>query len=366
MSRDIIQEEIVNGLPSPCHGLLNLAPRVGKTKIAIDLIKKEKPKKILWVTPSTKLRDIDIPREFIKWKAKTYLKKTDIICYASMAKHIGMYNLIILDEYQEITIKNSAPLLDNSILWDNIIGLSGTHPKHQEKLDIYKKLNLKILTSMTIDKAIEKTLIAPYNITVINCELNKVDRYVKAGSKNKPFLQTEAGQYNYFTKSITKLLDVGRTVPKFYYLNRMRFLYDLKSKNNFAKQFLRLLKGRTLVFTGSIKMAEYICKDTYHSKTTDIAYNKFLEGKIDKLSLVNSGGIGSTYRNVDNFLIVQVNSNKKGGATQKIARSLVLQDNYVANIYILVVKDTVDEVWVEKVLETFDKSKVKYINWKDI
>ena len=98
MSKNQIQKEIVDSLDTPCHGLLNLAPRVGKTKIGIDIIKKEKPKKILWVTPSAKLRDEDIPAEFKQWKALGYLKKTDIICYASLSGHVGKYDKIILDE----------------------------------------------------------------------------------------------------------------------------------------------------------------------------------------------------------------------------------------------------------------------------
>ena len=98
MSKNLIQQQIVESLPNPCHGLLNLAPRVGKTKIGIDVIKKEKSKKILWVTPNTKLRDEDIPAEFKQWKATSYLKKTDIICYASLASHKGKYDKVILDD----------------------------------------------------------------------------------------------------------------------------------------------------------------------------------------------------------------------------------------------------------------------------
>ena len=98
MSRNFVQQNILDNIPNPAHGLLQLAPRVGKTKLGIDIIKREKPKKVLWVTPNTKLRDEDIPAEFKQWKATTYLKKTDIICYASLANHKGNYDKIILDD----------------------------------------------------------------------------------------------------------------------------------------------------------------------------------------------------------------------------------------------------------------------------
>jgi superfamily II DNA or RNA helicase len=360
-----IQKEIVESLPMPCHGLLNLAPRVGKTKITIDIIKREKPKRVLWVTPNAKLRDINIPKEFAEWKALTYLKKTDIICYASLGNHTGKYDMIILDEYQDLTLNNAEPLLNGNINYNTIIGLSGTHPKHKEKLDLYTTLDLDILLTMSIDEAVGKKLIAPYKITVIECRLDPRDKYIKGGSKSKPFMQTEESRYNYLTKNINSKLYSNQPVPQFYYLNRMRFIYGLKSKNTFAKEFIKKLKGSTLVFTGGIELAEKMCKHTFHSKSDDTDFKKFKSGEIDTLACVNSGGLGETYRDVDNFVIVQVNSNKKGDATQKIARSLVLQEGYIANIYILCVVNTVDEKWVEQVLESFNLERVERVSYKN-
>lgn len=363
MSKNLIQQQIVESLPNPCHGLLNLAPRVGKTKIGIDVIKKEKSKKILWVTPNTKLRDEDIPAEFKQWKAVSYLKKTDIICYASLADHKGKYDKVILDEYQDITPANAEPLFNGNIKYKTIVGLSGTHPKHKEKQELYDKLDLKILTDMSIDEAVENGLIAPYKIKVIECRLNSRDKNIQAGNAKKQFMQTEEARYGYLTRLINAKLFSGQSVPKFFYLNRMRFLYKLKSKNDFAKKFVSKLKGRTLVFAGGIEQAEEICKNTYHSKRDDKDLQAFLEGKIDKLACVNAGGVGFTYRDVDNFVIVQVNSDGKGDATQKIARSLVLQENYVANIYILCVINTVDEDWKNKVLANFNKENIEHISY---
>lgn len=365
MDKNKIQKEIVDNLPNPSHGILKLAPRVGKTKIGIDVIKKEKPKKILWVTPNAKLRDIDIPAEFKQWKALSYLKKTDIICYASLAGHKGKYDKIYLDEYQDITESNVKPLLNGDITYNTILAFSGTHPKHKEKLELYKRLKLDILSEISIDEAVDKGLIAPYRIKVIECELDSKDKYIVAGNATKPFMQTEQGKYEYLSKLIRVKMFSGHAVPKFYYLNRMRFIYNLKSKTEFAKKFISGLTGRTLIFTGSIAQAEELCKYTYHSKKGDEDYLKFKNKEINTLAMVNSGGVGHTYKNVNNLVIVQVNSDKKGDATQKIARSLVLQDGYVANIYLLCVRGTVDEDWKDKVIEGFDKTKIKHVSYKN-
>lgn len=365
VEKNKIQKEIVEQIGADPHGLLLLSPRIGKTKIGIDIIKKQKPKSILWITPSTKLRDKDIPEEFIQWRAKTYLNKATVVCWASLSGVTGHYDIVIMDEYQDITDNNVINFFNGKITYKNIIGLSGTHPKHEEKQNLLSRLKLKVLVNISIDEAVDKGLVAPYKITVVECRLDSKTKNVKGGSKTKPFMTTEFSQYSYMTRIINAKMFSGQTVPQFYYLNRMRFIYNNKSKNDFAKRFVKKLRGRTLIFTGSIEKAESISKYTYHSKTDDKDYNRFQAGEINELACVNSGGVGNTYRNVDNFVIVQVNSNKKGDATQKIARSLVLQEGYEANIYILSLVNTVDEKWKDRVLADFNKDRVTHVSWKN-
>ena len=73
-----IQKEIVDLLDPKPHGRLLLAPRLGKTKLVIDIIKKNKPELILWVTPMPHLAEVEIPEEFETWKAKKFLPKLKI------------------------------------------------------------------------------------------------------------------------------------------------------------------------------------------------------------------------------------------------------------------------------------------------
>lgn len=138
-NKDLIQQKIIDSLPENPHGLLLLSPRLGKTNLGIKLIVRDNPKKVLWITPNTKLRDEDIPNEFKKWGQEDYLNNTDIVCYASLRNQEGNYDLIILDEYQDISINNSINLFNGKIKYRNIIGLSGTHPEHPEKYAYYYK-----------------------------------------------------------------------------------------------------------------------------------------------------------------------------------------------------------------------------------
>lgn len=362
-----IQDEIIDSLPDPCHGLLKLAPRTGKTRIAIRILKNEKPQSILWVTPSTQLRDVDIPEEFAKWSAKRLLSKTTVICYGSLAGITGHFDKVILDEYQDCTPANTLPFFNGQITYGTIIGLSGTHPTHIEKREIYRNLRMKTLADMSIDEAVGKDIIADYNITVIEVEMNDKDKVIEAGNAKKKWMQTEKAQYDYLDQVANQAIWQGRKDATFRILARMRSVYNSRSKQEAAKWMLENTPGRSLLFAGGIKQAEELSEHTYHSKTDNKDLKAFLDEELDTLACVNAGGVGFTYRNVDNFYIVQANSDKKGETTQKLTRSLLKQGaDYKANIYFFCLIGTQDQKWVEKALMNFDKTKVKYVRFVNL
>lgn len=367
--REKVQKELVSSYKTGTSGIFVLAPRFGKTRLGINIIKKEKCKSVLWVTPSSELRDVDIPNEFIKWKAKTYLSKTKIITYKMLHKEVGEYDLIVLDEPQDITDFNSITLLDGSLKANGIIGLTGTLPEHEEKLTIFKKLGLSIFKEITIDEAVDDGILADYQVNVVECNLNAKDKNVEAGKKGSKFKTTEYQNYNYVTGIVNKAMFSNNPgFKKIAIINRMRAIYNSPTKDEMGIKLFNSdkLKGRKLIFCSSIDQAEKMCKYTYHSKTNDKHLKMFLEGKIDKLACVNAGGVGFTYENVDHFIIIQANSNKKGDITQKMSRSLLKQKDYKANIWILSLLGTQDEEWVSKALKNFNDDKIKFIHSKNL
>lgn len=356
-NKTIIQNRIVANLEVPSNGILNLAPRLGKTRIAINILKKENPESILWVTSNVKLRDEDIPEEFKKWKALKLLKKTKIICYQSLNKEIGEYEKIILDEYQNISPNNMANILNSKLKYKSILCLSGGHPKSFEKNSILQRLNLKILSSITIEEAVEKKVLPNFTIYTIGCNLDDKDRYIKAGNKKVSFLQTEKRQYEYLTNRINKKLETN-SVKDFDFLHRMHLIYNSPTKYKVAKKLIDSLNGRKLVFCSNTSWADRLSPHSYHYKTTNEFLNKFIKNEIEVLTCVNSGGTGYTFTNVDNLIIVQVDSNKRKDITQKLSRALLLQKNFTPNVYILYLKDTVDETWKNLVLSEFKKERI--------
>lgn len=181
MKKDQIQQQIVNDIinSKSDYNLLLLPTGVGKTKIAIDYIKKlnnsriiRSLMKILIVVPTEQLRDVDWPDELEKWKI-SYSIDITLICYASISKvKDKQFDLVVFDELHKISELNSS-FLENNIV-HKALGLTATYPRDKMKqylLDIYK---FNIVANMSLDEAVSNNLVAPYEITIIPVELDKV------------------------------------------------------------------------------------------------------------------------------------------------------------------------------------------------
>lgn len=363
MTRDDIRDEVINVLPLKPHGRIIAAPRSGKTAIAIALIKLNKPKSILWVTPSADLAQIGIVEEFNKWKAKSYIKKLTTSTYTSLDKVTGHYEMIILDEEQFVTWNNVANLLNQTLTYDYIISMTGTKAKTLEKQEIYDALDLPILYELDINSAVDMGLLSNYVIKVVEVPLSNT-RMVESGNQKKRFLTSEKKNYEYLDKLASSYNLFSD--KKFRIINRMRAIYNSPSKEYVLKYLSQHLKGRKMYFCSSIEQADRICSHTYHSKTNNKDLLKFINGEIDEISMVNAGTVGFTYKAVDHLIINQVNSDNVGSTTQKICRALLKQHNYDATIWIICLKGTRDEMWVESTLRNFDKYRIEYLSYDRI
>lgn len=358
-----LQKEVVDTLKPGHSGRLLLAPRAGKSKIIIDYIKKHKiDGPILWVTPTSKLANEDIPAEFVRWNAKKYLKQLVTVTWRGLEKAMGHRALIVLDEDQHITEKNSAPLVQETLTADVILSMTGTESKSKAKKDIYAKLNLKPLYRISINKAVNIGLLANYNVKVVMVELDERKdievKYVdKTTKEEKSFMTSELKQYEYLTR---RLESRGKT--KFGLLQRRRIIGNSPSKVKAAKYIINSLEGKRLIFTTDRKQAEDISPYTYHGSTDDKDLKKFISGEVSKIAMVNKGGTGYTYTEIDHLFMIQADSDRNGLTTQKIARTLLEQGDYVANIWIFCLKDTQDELWVNSALSNFDPKRIEYIN----
>ena len=373
-------------------GIVEMATGTGKSKIPIDIAKEESSfdYKILLIVPTQKLRDVNWKNEFDKWDAsEIWNMNVQKECYASLHKITGHFDLIILDEVHNITEANS--IFFTQCTYKRIIGLTATMPNKNLKLDILKTNNLKVVFTVTVDEAVEWGLISPYKITVVKTSLNKVIKNVAAGSKLKPFFQTEQAAYDYVSNSIFNLqyekeLDIitneyiyqrrqnltagDKKKLEMLIFKRLHLIYNLSSKlaaATYIKNFMIPKYTRTLIFAGSIAHAQYMCDHSFHSKTpkSDTSFDDFVSKKINKLSCVNSLNEGHNLPDVDDALVIQLNSSDLN-LIQRIGRIVRYRDGHLAQIYIIVAKNTVDEDWAAKALKDFDPSNISEIDFSEL
>ncbi len=364
-ARDLLLEELVTKLPKNPHGRLLLAPRSAKTRIMIELIKRDNPNSVLWITPSRKLANEDIYSEFDKWNASSYKNRVKTNTYRSLEKESGYFDWIILDEEQALTELNSENLLCGKLKYGNIISMTGTNTKHYHKNKIYDALNLNVLHTVTINQAVNEEILSDYLPFVVSCDLNR-SKDIKIEYKNGSFYSSEYDQYMFHHNRTENAISIGSSAVKKFSMARLNAIKNSPTKIRVAKKLLSKVTGRTIIFCPTIKIAQELCKNTYHSKTNDKDLKKFINQKIDIISMVNSGGTGYTYNNVKNLIIMQADSDSNGLTSQKVCRALLKEDGKIPNVIFIMLNNTKDVVWVEKALQRFDSSKINYIKEEEL
>jgi len=78
-----------------------------------------------------------------------------------------------------------------------------------------------------------------------------------------------------------------------------------------------------------------------------------MKEKIKRLGVVQSLNEGENIPNLDIGMIIQFNSNPKN-TFQRIGRIIRKRDNHEAEIHIIVLKDTVDEQWINNILIEYE------------
>lgn len=354
--------------------LLSMATGAGKSKIPIDYIKANPDiSKVAILVPTEELRDNNWREEFEKWDAlDIWENKVESHCYASGSKvKDNYYDLVIMDEAHRITELNFEFFQHNTIA--KIIALTATEPEQLSKIALFERLNFKARYVLTLDNAIKKGIVADYNISVIYTELDNSIRYVKAGNNKKPFYTTERRQYDYLTSTINKIKQddfaTGRdlAMKKALELKRMHFIYNLRTKLEVAKLVKnRILSEdeRNLIFCGNIEQAEMLCEHTVHSKKSKEDLELFKEGKINLLASVDMLNEGVNIENVDGALVVQLKSSQIQ-FIQRIGRTLRVRPDHKSIVYVIVCKDTQDEVWMQNALRNLDQDKIEYKFYKE-
>jgi hypothetical protein len=145
----------------------------------------------------------------------------------------------------------------------------------------------------------------------------------------------------------------------------MRIIQNSLAKKEATKRILQNFKDeRILVFCGVTAVADELGIPVYHSKKGDKeTFESFANGEGNHLAVVKIGNTGVTYKPLNKVIINYFDSNAENLA-QKINRCMAMEYNNPdkkAKIYILCSTEEVEQKWLKKALEFFDKSKIKYV-----
>ncbi len=395
-------------------GGIYLATGVGKSRLGVVAVHETLglssiQRDIVLSVPTERLRDITWKEEFDKWLCPADWSNIQAVCYNSLNKINNKYvKLVILDEGHNITEDSALFFSQNQV--EQILVLTATPPERWSiKERIFNNLGIKPVYELTLDEAVTLGIATPYNITVVTMPLDNKEKYVKSGRAGNYFYQTEEAKYNFLTRSVFNTANVMAR------LQRMQFIYHLKSKTNAAKTLLDAYipdNLKTLIFCSNKEQANAVCPNRYYSRPTKPSIPKKLKGHFTneqlatalvdklgeyknyaerlknyqqqmleyhgekdlvewvmgdcgKLSCVEALNEGQNLGKIDIAFIVQLNS-KKLHFIQRIGRILRYYRGHVGEIIILATENTVDLEWANKAIRGLDSSKVRYITLADI
>lgn len=362
--RDIRQREWAQEWLKTKFGIIYICPRAGKIKtslIAISLLGIAKPR-VLIIYPIETIKTSWV-QDLEKWGyVNPDITYTTTASLWKLSEKPELYDVIVVDEIHSLS---EANLKELRILIDfgnkQVLGLSGTISE-KTRIEIFDALSLPIVAYYPIEQAIKEKVITDYEITVILLDLDNKEKYIKP-FKSSNYFVTEKKRYDDLSKLISqKIMDMED--PGMLALQRMHVLKRSISKFEMIKRLLEKFKDeRILVFTGLTEIADKLGIPVYHSKSKDEKYKQdFCSGKGNHLATVNMFEAGVTIKPINRAIIGSFDSNPEN-LSQRISRLTGFEyDNpdKIAKIYILST-ETVERKWLDKALEFFDKSKVKYV-----
>lgn len=351
--RDTRQEQFAQGfVDKPGSGILYMAPRTGKCRVAIKIFDKLGAKKILIAYPDKKIK-------------KSWTDEFEILGYNSdditFTTHLSFkkhteekYDLIVIDE---IHLLSEAQIEEVNKTNDMILGLTGTMSEWTER-DLGKKLNLHVKGRYSIEQAIKDGVVTDYEIHV---KLVALDNTIKNKYKNST--RTEKEQFKAYGAVIRKL-EEERKDTFFLKLARMRIIQNSIAKLWETRKLLAKFKDeRVLVFCGVTKIADGIGCPVFHSKKGEKdSFDKFASGEGNHMAVVKIGSTGVTFKPLDKVIINYFDSNAENLA-QKINRCMAMEyDNpeKKAVIYIISSNEEVEIKWLKSALAFFSQDKITF------
>lgn len=323
----------------------------------------------LVLVPTVQLQE-QFKEEFKKWGHTALLTRIDVMCYQSAHKLEGEhYDIVVCDEvhlglspvYRQFFERNT---------YDKILCMTATLPEEDEYKQLLKELAPTVFT-ITIDECVQKGLVAPYDIYCIPVELTDVERaaYKKA---NNLFVQCKyrLGGFDAFNEA-NRILRGGQgdkgAAAQFFNAIRQRkaVVQHAENKLHMASHIRdHHQDDKILTFSGTNEftnlMAQALDGYVYHSglskKKREYTLELFNESESAVLCSTKALNQGFDVPDVGVGIIAGLES-KALPMIQRVGRLIRFKEGKRGRVYILYVKDSQEEKWMNQATKTLHNVK---------
>jgi superfamily II DNA or RNA helicase len=341
-------------MSSKKRGILNLSPRLGKTKIGIDVMKRIGGR-ILLAYPSLAIRK-SWEDDFEKWGFEGDVTFTT---YKSIHKYSEeFFDLVVLDEIHSPSLRQLeaiGDLLDGAVV---SLGLTGTLSAETIR-ELYFYTGLEVVGTYSIEQAIADRIVSDYEIRVIEIPLDRTKKHIFRTRTGGKYCETELVRYERMSKKI-EILEETHMDTFSLRIRRMQLLQNSYSKYQYIMRILEKYKDeRLLLFCATTDMADSFGIPSYHSKKKEERMlEAFCKGEGKHLVAVKMLSAGITFKPLNLGIISCVDSNSENFG-QKVARFLNYEfEGGKAVIYIISSDTSVEKKWIRQALEFLDDTKV--------
>lgn len=356
-TKNDINEEALKTIHNLQLSGVNISMGVGKTLIGLNHMRDNYTlsKKFLVVVPKLSIKK-SWENDMEKFNLLYLLPHITFSTYLSLSKQDCDYDIIYLDECHSLKEKHDPWLSQHVNENGRILGLSGTYPinHYGEKWKMCNKYCPLVYTYNT-DNAVNDNILNDYEIIIHKLQLSDKKDIPKNG-KYGSYHSSESKDYANWCNIVDSNPKDFKTT-----IYRMKLLQSFETKEKYAKKLLTAQTTKTLLFAPSKKQAG-LCEHSYYSGNVNSLTNleDFKKGIITKMSSVEQLKEGINIPDLKTCIILHSYGNNVQAA-QKIGRALRLNPKDKATIHLLCYMNTVDEKWVTQAVESFDDSKIKWI-----
>ena len=323
-------------------GIIHVSPRVGKTKTVIDALNTvSRPLEVLILAPKIPILG-SWEVEIKKWNLRDNINVT-LEWSNSIKKNKKFYDLIVCDEIHDYNLSVLSFIKMKQLSGSRILAMTGTLNETDENR-ISNILKLKKLYSYSFEQAIDDGIIADYRITCIGIDLSEDEQTLYTIWDNRFNRAVEIGNHRGIKGIISKRADI---------------IYNSVTKLNKTKELISGI-DRCLIFTARSTIADQLGDGAFHGKSDKNTLQSFSNGSLNKLSVISMISMGVSIPDLKTVVFNQVKSGDSL-CIQQSMRACNPDKDRIAQIYIIYLRNTVDEVWMQMAIQNFNPLKITYL-----